>query len=401
VQPYVGNTNVAVSHTVIGKGSWIHIDHAGVGFSAVGASQAFSITYKGIGTIRNQPTPNGAAAWAPNANDYDFFNSNADLYMDDVFCLNPTKFSFTTGGGRAIYHRVRGQPLLYGIWTDTAFDVCHYDYVHFWPWWSQAQGVYNYMQTNAYPLITARNDNPNYSNIFAYQYLAGMLFTSNVNGNTSRLQGTNIDFDACQNGIVLDGSVGSVTAEFANFNHQGLNSLTVASCSIFTQPGSAACQLSFVNSFLGGVGANCVRVDGSGTTVRMTHTRAAQWNANTGGTFAAFTATAGNTLKMSDCPQIDSPGSGVILVNGAGKISIQIASGIFDGTTDGSGSIAIPHGTALTPRGAVISLNGAAIALIVQPTGFDATNVYATVYRPTTGATFNTSAVQVSWEAFY
>ena len=400
VDAYSSTSNITTSTVTIGAGSWFHINHAGVGFSATGTTQPFSVSYKGIGTRRDQPTPNGAAAFTPNVNGFDFYNNNVDLEMDDVFCLNPTNFSFTTGGGRAIYRRIRGQPLLVGIQTDTAYDVCHYDYVHFWPWWSQAQGVYNYMQANASAFVSARNDNPFYSNIFAYQYLNGLLITSNVNGNTSRLQGTNVDFDACQFGLVLDSSVGSVTGSFANFNHQGLNSTTVASCSIFTQPGSAACQLRFVNSFLGGVGADCVRVDGSGNKVWMTQTRVATWNANAGG-FSAFTATASNTLLMADCPFLDTPGSGTIGVNGAGTVSIPLARGVANDTTDANGNATITHNTGIIPNGGFATFVNNVTGFTVQPVSFTSTTIVFQIRTASSNSPLNAGAFELCWSAFY
>ena len=362
VQPYVDNTNVTVSHTTIGKGSWFHIDHVGKGFSAVGATQAFSVTYKGIGTIRNQPTPNGAAAFTPAANDYDFYNDNADLFMDDVFCLNPTKFSYTTGGGRAVYRRIRGQPLQKGIYTDTAYDVCRYDNIHFWPWWSQAQGVYAYTLANANAFTSARNDNPLYSNIFTYGYFAGLAITHNANGDTSRGSVSNWDSDYTNYGVFVDNSASGATLVFSNFKATGYG--PGANSAVFTA--GSTCELRFSNFHASYFGGNGVRLSGTSNFAWFNNSKVQQWNLSNVG-FAAFDAETTNQITFDGpLPFCVAPTGTPTIIGGGGTFVGITVPGQTTLTTDVNGLVTVNHNIGAIPLSIIATPQSTGAALTAQ-----------------------------------
>ncbi|WP_017773851.1 glycosyl hydrolase family 28-related protein [Paraburkholderia kururiensis] len=382
IQPYVSIANITVSTVTIGPGSWFHIDHAGQGFAATGSTQPFSTRYRGIGTIRNQPTPNGAAPWGANANDYDFYNNNADLWMEDVFCLNPTRFSYTTGGSRAWYRNVRGQPLQQGIYTDTAYDVCHYDNIHFWPWWSQASAVGSYTRTNATAFTFARNDNPQMSNVFGIWYNMGLRIISNANGQTQRLKIDNMDFDGAVYGIVIQGGATAVTAHINNLSVTG-NDATSA-CGILMDSTTVNCTVWLSGAYLANLGQSGVLLQGTGGQCYVgDRCFVQQWSMGSAGN-PAFGAAAGNTIQFDAIPEVTLPQNGALMLSSAGNFKGTLFRAHYGGNTNSSGQFGFTHNLGYNAVNIAATVTQGGPALTVQPTASSTTGVTLQFYNGTT-----------------
>lgn len=402
VMPYTDVSNVVVSNVTIGAGPWFHINHAGKGFSSVNAANNNKSTtfYKGIGTYRDQPTPNGVAAFTPNNNDWDFYNDTVDLHMDDVFCLNPTKFSYTTGGSRASYYMVRGQPLTYGIQTDYAADVCKYDQIRFWAWWSQAQGVWNWTLANARAFIFARNDTPMLSNLFTIFYNVALYITSNAFGNTTGLKCNNTDFDAGMNGLLVDASVHGFDGMFTNFRTQGYSA--ASGRGVYLVAGSSNCEVRFDNFRAGFYGTEGVRVDGSGNVVWMgANSKVDQWNLSNIG-FPAFGASATNTLRFAYPPYTVAPTGTTTPVGGAGVFKGKlIDDNVFNGSTDGNGQVTIVHNLGVAPLGAVGTVINGTVGITLQVVSTSTTTVVFQFRTATTNASLVLAAIGFTYQFVY
>lgn len=399
VFPYTGSANASITTVTIGPGPWFHINHTGVGFYAIGGSQQFATFYKGIGTYRDQPTPNGAAAFAPNNNNWDFYNDNVDLHMDDVFCLNPTRFSYTTGGSRATYKMIRGQPLTQGIYTDNAYDVCQYDQIRFWPWWSQALGVRTWTLANAAGLTFARNDTPMLSNLFTIFYFAGIKITSNANGTTTGLKCVNTDFDAANYGLFIDGSVTGFDGQFTNFRTQGIDA--TSGRGVYAITGSSNCVMKFNNFRAGFYGAEGIRLDGTGHVVFMgAGSSVDQWNlSNTG--FSAYYANTTCTFRFVDAPYTSSPTGSPTPLGGPGVFKGSLGWAQFNGSTDGNGQVTITHNLGATPTGALTSVINGSVGITCQQVSANQTQIVFQFRTATSNAALILTAIAFSYELIY
>jgi hypothetical protein len=384
-----------------GPGAWFHIDHAGVGFKsvAVGAVNQFSVEWNDIGTVRNQPTPNGAAAFTPNANDYDFYADTTDNTFRNVVVLNPTKAFYSTGGGRQLYYNIKGQPLLEGIHTDTAYDTCRYDHIHFWPWWSEAAGVQNYTKANATAFYSARNDNPMYSNLFAFGYFTGFAFANNANGPTSLAALSNINLDSVAIGVRLDSTCSAATLFFSNLTIQGLFDATQSNSGVWALPGSNANQIRIDNGAISGFGANDIRMDGTGNYCWAKNIRYGTWGLNNPGLFTAV-AVAATCRFESDFPFNAYTSQAVF--SGAGAFQVQLAKGSLTLPTDSAGHALITHGASVLPNGAVVTVMNDAGAFSAQPVPGSFTTSQITVrVRDSTGAPLVNSSITLAYDSFF
>lgn len=382
-----------------GPGTWFYFDHLNKGFTGIAATASveYEVKFHGGGTLRNQPTPNGAASFTPTSNDWDLYFSGVDLYVDDFVPLNPTRFSYSTGGSRAIHFNIRGQPLLYGIWTDTAYDVCRTDQIHFWPWWSQAAGVLNYTVANAFAFITARNDSPMYTNIFTYAYTP-FWFTSNANGNTTRLTGSNWQFDYTNNGVYIDSTTAGVSGQISNLTTTGYGGVGVANTGLLVN--GATAELWIKGYYASQYGAYGATVGGTSNVVRMSMARVQQWNiAN--GNYPAYNTGSSNQLLFSEEPEALAPANGTpFAFGGNGVIKSPMTEGFSTSTTNTGGQVVISHNGIMTPNVVLIQLSGGG-NLTYQVSALTATTFTVTFTTANTGVALNAGAVSFFWRASY
>jgi hypothetical protein len=384
-----------------GSGAWFHIDHAGIGFKSIaaGAVNQFSVEWNDIGTVRNQPTPNGSNAFTPNANDYDFYADTTDNTFRNVVVLNPTKAFYSTGGGRQLYYNIKGQPLSEGIHTDTAYDTCRYEHIHFWPWWSEAAGVQNYTKANATAFYSARNDNPMYSNLFAFGYFTGFAFANNANGPTSLAALSNINLDSVAIGVRLDSTCAAATLFFSNLTIQGLFDATQSNSGVWSLPGSNANQIRIDNGAISGFGANDIRLDGTGNYCWAKNMRYGTWGLNNPGLFTAV-AVAATCRFESDFPF--NAYTAQTVFSGAGAFQVQLAKGCITIPTDGNGHATVVHGASVLPNAAVTTVMNDAGIITAQPVpGSFTTSQFVVRVRDSTGAPLVNSSISLAYDSFF
>lgn len=142
-----------------------------------------------------------------------------DATIERVFLYNVYDGVFLTpaggaGLGRLVIRHLTGQPLHYGIRVNGATDVVKVSDVHFWPYtnvgtWTQANGI---------GILSERNDNPHFANVFCFGYSVGMKLAAGATGPTLRARLSNGDFDSCGVGLHMSGGC---TAQATNFTAGG------------------------------------------------------------------------------------------------------------------------------------------------------------------------------------
>jgi hypothetical protein len=212
------------------KGTWFYINHNGRGFYINSSFSYMSgVNFYRVGTYRDQPNP--APGWTPINNDYDFsFYNVSDVVFQEVMLLNPTNGIYYYGGGfgRLNVYNLRMQPFNIGIQIDNAQDVCRFDQIQIWPFWSTDSNVISYQIQNLSGFYLARLDNSFFSNVFVFGARAGFRFFQNVYGTTNKIKVDNADFDQVTYGFWVDstvvGSAGpfplAVKGQFSNITHQ-------------------------------------------------------------------------------------------------------------------------------------------------------------------------------------
>lgn len=333
--PYV--TNIGT----LGGGSWLHFAHSGKGFNVDGVGMLSGVYFEKFGTFRDQPTP--ATGWAPNNHDFDIYVDNADVTLDEITLLNPTKgFKLTnTQAGRLTIRRLRGQPLQVGIEIDVCYDLPQLENVHFWPYWKDDMNVHNYTMQNLDALYFKRVDNPQLLNIFTIFARAGIRIGQSAQGSVSKMMLANGDFDRGTYGLWIDGTVTSMTpSKIVNFSCYGEANIA-GSKAIFIQ--GSNCKLQLENIGTENHHQNAIRVEGSGNTVSIGNADFTNWN-QSGVGFPAVEALNGNVIQFAQ--PATTTGGGGSAVYGASTGTIY------------ADDLWIPHSTTVTSQTGSITTVG-------------------------------------------
>lgn len=289
-----------------GNGSWLYFDHTGKGLQIDGTAALAGVAFEHFGTFRNQPTP--GVGWAPTAHDYDIYVDNADVTIDDVVLLNPTKgFKLTnTNYGRLTIKRLRGQPLQIGIDIDECYDLPQISDVHFWPYWKDDSNVHAYTLQNLDAIYLRRVDNPQLVNIFTIYARAGIRITKSSAGSVSKLHVVNADFDRGKYGIWVDSTVTVADGQFENVTSQGETGVSETK-GIFLQGTNTSFY--FGNYSSAYTAHNAVRVDGTGNRITFAAAKANYYD-QSGVGYPAFEAATGNWLIFATEPEDYNGGAG-------------------------------------------------------------------------------------------
>jgi hypothetical protein len=388
-----------------GKGSWFYFDHAGRGFevNATSLTAGYPLFDK-IGTIRNQPTPNGAAAFTPTANDFDFYLWNCDANMKDFVTLNATKGIFVSADPASSQSRTtingwRGQPLTTGLQVEFSADIVRTSNVHLWPYWSTAQGVYNYMLVSGTAYLSGRNDNPLLEGFFSIYYGYGISIYQTAQGTTNKMGGTNVDIDG--SGVAwlyaADGVTG-FSAKFTNCDAQGVTG-TTSLYGIYLHPNSSGCTVSLVNCAMGVYADSAIHNLGVNNTVKLTATTLFSWNGSNAG-FPAVSLGANSVLEFNGstfvAPFFTAANFSVAgIVKGIGSWQT------FNGSTDASGNVTIAHGFGHTPSGVLTSATNGGAPIVISTTNLTPTATVFNLRTANTGAALASSAVAFAYMVFF
>jgi len=308
-----------------GPGSWIYFDHTDVGLRiSNGLGNPISgVVIADIGTRRKQPSPGtGGSAYTPCNCDYDFKIEDADVEMNDITALNPTKLAYVdnTSVARFVVNGMRSQPLKEGINIHRAYDVVRLNGLYFWPYWADLHNINTYTINNRKSLWFFRADNPQVSNFFSIFDRTCVAFDytpdgANDNGITSRFQGQNIGCDQSVIGVAVATAAKFTTAQFTNLYILQPEEWKNVDPNILISAKNTV--IDFSNARLSNATASAMIVkDSIGTDISITNGWADNWNrANEG--HAAFHADSGATIKISPPPRV-SGGNGSATFAGGG-----------------------------------------------------------------------------------
>ncbi|MBJ9695762.1 hypothetical protein [Burkholderia cenocepacia] len=399
-----------------GPGSWFHFNHTGKGFviQPGGSGYVCGVSIRRCGSFRDQPSVPSSGTWTPTANDYDIWMSAAsDCTVEDFCLLNATQGIYITGPSSAASGRIRlanikGQAFAHGIYVDNAQDTCYVENVHFWPYWSLATPVINYMQANLIALGTARADGIRVTNFFSISHFCGWYIVANSYGTTYKFHGAQIDFDNGTMGIVVDSAVGTTnsgaggcTGQLSNMTMQGVGATSGSQNGIFVQGQNSQITINDVSvtSFPG----NALQVTGSGNTVRVTHFKADFYN-QANGNSAGVQCNSGNNVFMGTMPELN-PANAVSMYNGSGNFNLPVETGTVSGTTDGSGRFTFnTKTTGLQPTQCSMNWVGGTTVNVNQ-VGLGAGTVTFQAVNPTNGVPVANTAFVIqyiaSWQTIW
>ena len=268
-------------------GSFIHINSDFEGDMLNISGRNASVDQLGFSCDQPEVTQN----WEPN----DFGGGSAvhiradDITLSNLFLYNVTRgidASNDSGSiGRITLDRIFGQPITRGIKVDNALDVVKIKNVHFWPFWNGQEPVKLYQMNNATGLVSYRNDNPFYSDIFCLHYKYGMHFSRSVQptgpgvdpniwGITSKFKIVNCDLDFCATPLMVDGD--NTTGQLCNFSCQGPNQSDPSDVGIKIL--GVGIHLQATNVYITQIDNNGIRVDGVGSSLLIEDVWVVDWD---------------------------------------------------------------------------------------------------------------------------
>ncbi len=122
-----------------------------------------------------------------------------------VELLNPYNGIDASQNERHLIRDVQGQPLRRGIYVDAIFDIGRIENVHFNPWWSMEQKLFEWQQKNGEAFVFGRSDWQYVFNTFCFGYNVGYKFIKTkagvCNGNF-----LGIGADDCFTAVVVEDS---------------------------------------------------------------------------------------------------------------------------------------------------------------------------------------------------
>lgn len=332
-----------------GAGSWILFDHTDAGIEHALSAQG-TLRLEKVGIVRTQATPIDVT-FAPIETGYDIDFSGNDLFIDDVCILNPTYGIYNRAGGRVWIDTLLGQPLKVGLRVDANTDASRIRNVHFWPFWSNQNGVRVYQKLNANAFLIYRMDNPMFDCCFCIGYARMFSFYANANGQFNKVRISNCDSDLGSAFITVDSSCASGSMYIVNCVTQGTTSDYIANFHNISIGGSNA-TVYISNTTLNIAQGACLRVNGTGNKVFLTNVAINNWNQSGAGYTGVSVATSGNKVFSQNAPISlwSSATSGMIGATTGSTLSYEKFAGYFS-SDGGSTSKRIPDGWTVSKVG--------------------------------------------------
>lgn len=292
-----------------GKGSVFLFTHSGVGFQVGQANHIQSgVTFRGISTRREQPTP--ISGWAPNDHDYDISILNTDVIVDDVMLWNATRGILLDEGaaGRLTIGTLRGQVFKTGVKIQKSYDCLFFDLIDFWTFWSNDAFTKAYTLDNLDALHLVKQDGVMGDRLFSIYARSTVRHSSYLDG------ATNMTSIACKinqvyadqfgkAGVWFDSTSDSSELTIGSMTSQGETSklATSANDAILFEGNSNKLKVTTLESQASG--GPVVSINGSGNYAVIGSPTV--YNANRAATgLTAFYAASGNTLEVLSAPRI-------------------------------------------------------------------------------------------------
>jgi hypothetical protein len=279
-------------------GSWLHVERPDISAIKIQGDLRNSCILRDFAIRYDQPE--GAPGWRPLESPYSVdINAVDDVLIQNILLFNVSRGIRGIRTGRLHIDKLFGQPLIVGIELAHIFDVPRINNVHFWPFWSQHESIYEFTTTTAVGIRSARCDNPHFSNLFFFKYLRGIYFTTSddgpvdENGPTNKFRISQIDCDYCRDAVYIDGS--NTTGQITNITTQGTD--MPGSTGLFVNAQGAKIQIA--NLRINDAGHNGVRVKGGvGTFVGIENCWIDVWDKSNEGFPAIEAVDPGTTIYI-------------------------------------------------------------------------------------------------------
>jgi len=273
-------------------GSWLHVTNTSITPIKIQGGLRESCILRDFAIRYDQPEP--GPGWRPLETPFAIdIDSVDDVLIQNLLLFNTSRGVRGQGAGRLHIDKLFGQPLLVGIELDRIFDVPRINNVHFWPFWSDHESVHLFTQSTARGIISARCDNPHFSNLFFLSYFSGVYFTARDEGATNKFRISQIDCDFCRDALFIDGP--GTTGQITNLTTQGTN--IPGSTGLFVAAPGAKIQIS--NLRITAAQHNGVRVQGDADTmVAIENIWIDGWDESNGGFPAVEAVDPGTTIIL-------------------------------------------------------------------------------------------------------
>lgn len=291
-------TRNGTGENIRGKGAYFYRDaYEGRLFTVTAQS---SVVFENVAFDENQPTP--ATGWSPTEYGWNIFSGSCeDLVLKNVFfrkCYRGVRVDNSNGGAEKLrIDGLFGQNLGQMIDIDFQSDVNRINNLHAWPYWSLDTIVRDYTRLNAEAIVSGRNDNPLWSNIFTIAQRRSIRFknseTSQSGTVSNKVHLSNADLDVGETGIYVDADVSGVTLQGSNVTLQGHYDLAESRGMDIL---GSNCRISISNFRSSQTAKTSVRIEGSGNEVSLDNAEFQTWGGN--GTTAAIAIAEDNTLKL-------------------------------------------------------------------------------------------------------
>lgn len=277
-----------------------------------------------IQLIQDQPAP--AVGWVPNSSyDWQVWAAGRGVNIDNVLMLNPYLGVLVLPEsedsiGQVWINNLRGQPLNTGLYIDRNCDISRFEDIHFWPFWTvnklnvppaQFEAVASWTQAHGTAIMSLRNDNPFFSNVFAFRYGTGVLFYPSAPsgacyGVTHRPRFNGFECDACNIGVNVLAPVQGI--EMTNVD------LAAGTSSPINISGDYI-SATFTNMDVCCSHANVLKVVGSNNSILVSNSTIRSWNVDSTGS-PAFQIVSGSNSIMSLTNVMYNNGNGAALKQG-------------------------------------------------------------------------------------
>ncbi len=347
--------------------TWFHFAHTGRGLYTEATSGSFTID--NIGMFRQQPTP--GPGWAPTVADYDLWFQGQDVILNNIMhhgTYRGVTLNGTAGGvgsGRLTINNWRGQCFKEALVIVSAYDVCRVNNWHQWPYWSQNEHVRAFQYANLDAITSLRNDNPIFMSVFSIWHRAGLVLgyfagdaPNRPAGVTSKAKFIGVDMDLGAVGVEVAANASGTTAHFVAFSAQGHDSSASSPTRGVHDKSTTGSSLRFEGVYLTGMGAELVKIEGSGGFVSLEGVKTGSFNLTSGG-YSAFNV-AGGTLAIEGAvePSVS------LTYTGAGIIKLPV-NGYDPATFNG----AVTTNAAITANAAINMNPGATTAWALNGAG--------------------------------
>lgn len=375
------NPSGLISSGASGRSTIFHIAHTGIGFAT---NALDGVILEDFATFRTQPDPTSSFMPTDHGFDFDLLGAN-DSELRRLTLINPTRgirsrSNATMTSGRHTLIDIDMHAMLIGVQVQQSYDVHRMSRVHCWPFWSNHANVEAWMKANLVAFFSARNDNPQWNDLFSIWHLTGLHIANQATigdgsvspgGTTFKAKIVNSDFDLGQKTIYFSPAVDGATVYLANVTGEGLSS---AGTGIFVDA-SSNCRITATNLSLRNFHGNAVRIFGSNNKISI-----ADFNgegsdrANSG--FPTIECDAGNEVNLVGSAYLNNAGqnvqtggSGAIFLPARKRLSANLTLYVRTDGNDANDGFANTAARAfLTPQAAVKAAQG-----LYAKNGFDVT----------------------------